>query len=283
MLYAAEAFLQDGYAAVAAGFEEAELPGKVGNPSVKEAISGADIIVLPIRPAEGERLHAPYAKDEIALETLFELIGNRPVFSGGCDALRPYMRGRLTDYSSREDFAVRNAVLTAEGAMALLIGASPDSVFGAKALVLGYGRIGRILARYLRALGAFVTVAARRAESRAWAAAEGCDACNMTMSGIGSYRFILNTIPAPVLNAEHIAALDCDTVLIDLASAPGGFDKTAAQARGLRLINAPGLPGKMAPAAAGRIIEDTILSILKEENGGKDNSRLCDDRFLLHL
>ena len=283
MLYAAAAFSLSGHTVTVSGFDTAKLPDGLRNIEAAQAISQSELVILPVRPADGESLNAPFADDRISLTALGELIGERPVFSGGADRIRPYLQGRIYDYTAREDFAVHNAVLTVEGAIGLLVQEYSDCIFGAKTLILGYGRIGRVLSRYLRAFGAEVTVAARSEVSRAWARAEGMAACDFPVSTIGTYRILINTVPAPVLNAEQLCALGRDAVVMELASAPGGIDRSAAQALGVRCIHAPGLPGRTSPVAAGRIIKDTISHIIKEENGGKDNSRLCDDRFLLHL
>ena len=283
MLYAARAFSDDGVSVSAAGFEKAEMPEGLSSIPVSEAVSSADAVVLPVRPAKGDCLNAPLSDVHIPLTDLGRMIGGKPVFSGCGAVMRPYFNGKLYDYTAREAFSVRNAVLTAEGALGVLIADLPDCLFGAKILLFGYGRIGRILTRYLRALGADVTVAARREETRIWARAEGSSACDVTLSDLGTYRVIVNTVPSRVIGEEQLCTLGRDAVILDLASAPGGVDTAAADQYGIRLIHALALPGRTAPAAAGRIIKDTISQIIKEENGGKDNSRLCDDRFLLHL
>lgn len=283
MLYAAQALVSGGDTVRVVGFEKAESIGELRSLPLADALADADVIVLPVRPLIGEKLNAPFADEEIVMTLLGEMIGDRPVFSGCAQAVRPYVRGRIYDYTAREAFSIRNAVLTAEAAVGLVIRESRDSVYGTRALVLGYGRIGRILSRYLRDLGADVTAAARSESARAWAEAEGISACDMTLGGLSGYSLIVNTVPAEVLTAPLIAAVSRDALLVDLASAPGGIDRTAAEARGVRCIHALALPGRTAPAAAGRVIKDTIRMIIKEENGGKDNSRLCDDRFLLHL
>ena len=297
MLYAAEAFLHDGARVCAAGFETAVIPAE-GSPAAEgsaavgsgllitapdEALRGADIAVLPVRPVKGELLNAPLSAQPIRLSELGALIGDIPVFCGDAEGVRPYCRGAVYDYTVREEFAVRNAVLTAEGALAQIIGAWPGAINGTPMLVIGYGRIGRILAGDLRSLGARVTVAARSETSRAWAQAQGLEACSFPLSGLGRYRVLINTVPATVLNAGCMAQMHRDALILDLASAPGGADRQAAKEFGMRCLSAPGLPGTTAPAAAGQIIKDTIQLIIKEENGGKDSSRLRDDRLLLHL
>ena len=55
-----------------------------------------------------------------------------------------------------------------------------------------------------------------------------------------------------------------DTLIIDLASRPGGVDFSAAKELGLRVIWALSLPGKIAPVTSGAIIKDTVMNIIKE-------------------
>ena len=55
-----------------------------------------------------------------------------------------------------------------------------------------------------------------------------------------------------------------DTLIIDLASKPGGVDMDAARDLGVKVIWALGLPGKVAPVTAGNIIKETICNIFSE-------------------
>lgn len=268
MLYAAEAFMNDNDTVRIAGFEKTEPFGELRSESIRNAAAGADIAVLPVRALSGSKLNAPFSAEEVRVDQIGESCGNIRVFGGGVGELRPYLTGGLYDYTAREEFCIANAVLTAEGAVGVAIRESDDAIFGSCVLVLGYGRIGRILARYLRGLGAEVTVAARSEEARAWVTGEGMRAEDYRLRHLSRYRFIFNTVPAPVLLRDHLIQTARGALIIDLASAPGGVDHAAAQALGLRCIHALALPGKTAPADAGRIIKDTIKTILKEENGG---------------
>lgn len=268
MLYAAIEFLREGDTVFVAGFDETELLEGLSVSSAAAASAAADIIVLPVRPLTHGVISTPLSEQKIPPKELSAWIGDKPVFSGFAESLRPYFDGRLFDYTKREDFNIRNAVLTAEGVIGLLVAESPDSVFGSRILVLGYGRIGRILSGLLRDMGAEVTVAARREAARAGVRAAGMQSCDFDLRNPDNYCFVINTVPSPVLAESHIKRLSADTVIIDLASAPGGVDKKAAEAHGIRCIHALALPGRTAPAAAGRIIKDTIRNIMKEENGG---------------
>lgn len=167
-------------------------------------------------------------------------------------------------YARREEYQIAIARLTAEGAIALL---RPETgLSGAHILLLGYGRIARLLARELQKAGALVTAAARSGEQRAWAEAESIEALPLdALSGaLDRFDVIIGTIPAPVLAEPLLALVRKDALLLELASAPGGIDAAAAHERGLRYIRAPGLPAKYAPERAAVILRDAVYAAAAE-------------------
>ena len=76
---------------------------------------------------------------------------------------------------------------------------------------------------------------------------------------------VINTVPAPMLTASRIAELGARTLILDLASAPGGTDFDAARAFGIRALTAPGLPGKWSPQTAAEAVRDAVYNILEDE------------------
>ena len=173
---------------------------------------------------------------------------------------------RAFDYFAREELAVRNAVPTAEGAIQIAMEELGTTLFGARVLVIGYGRIGRLLAHRLKGLGARVTVSARKYEDLAWIEAFGCCAerTGELEGWLCSYDLIINTVPAPVLGEALLEDVSPECLIIDLASKPGGVDFEAAAALGIKVIWALSLPGKVAPVTSGKIIRDTVYHILQE-------------------
>ena len=75
---------------------------------------------------------------------------------------------------------------------------------------------------------------------------------------------MFNTVPSFIFTRKVLSKHHKDTLFIELASTPGGFDKEAVSKLGLKLIPALSLPGKVAPKAAGNIIKDTIYNIMEE-------------------
>ena len=173
---------------------------------------------------------------------------------------------RVYDYFEREELAVKNAVPTVEGAIQIAMEELPTTLFGSRVLVIGYGRVGRLLAHRLKGLGARVTVSARSFRDLAWIEAYGyCAEHTDQLAGwLCSYDLIINTVPAQVLGEAALEDVSSDCLIIDLASRPGGVDFESAAALGLKVIWALSLPGKVAPLSSGQIIRDTVYHILQE-------------------
>ena len=159
-----------------------------------------------------------------------------------------------------------NAIPTAEGALQIALEEMPVTLCGAKCLVAGNGRIGKVLSQRLKNLCADVTVSARKAEDFAKITVQGLKYCQTTQIGeiIGDFELVVNTIPAMVFTSSVLAKADNDCLIIDLASKPGGVDMQAAQKLGKKVIWALSLPGKVAPKTAAGAVKKTILNIMEE-------------------
>ena len=162
----------------------------------------------------------------------------------------------LIDYFLRPELECLNAVPTAEGCLELLLRLRERTIWESGFLVLGYGRVGRAVARRLVLLGGRVTVAARSPEQRANARCAGCRAAPLTAlpTLLPGFDAVINTIPAPVLPRALLQQL------------PGGTDFAAAEELGLHAEHALALPGRCAPQTAGALIAQTVLAILEERD-----------------
>ena len=251
------------------GFDRVE---GVRETSLEEAVS-ADVVILPLPLSwDGSTLHLPLSAAQIALSDLWPLLDSRrQLLCGGniSRAVREQARRErleLTDYFGREEVQVGNAVPTAEGAIQAAMEATDRTLHGARALVIGYGRIGKVLAQDLRGLGAEVTACARKYRDLAWIAAQGFHALHTEgLPGkLGAFDVIFNTVPAVILDRARLAELKRGCVVVDVASDPGGVDFAAAEELGVPAVWARGLPGKVAPLTAAEILRDAIDHILKE-------------------
>ena len=274
MVYAAER-MSERCGCALAGFDSL---GARQRRNIPEAGTAAryDAAVLPVLTDGVDAIRCPYSGRTYDINVLSVLlVRGAAVFAGratqGLIRLCAENGYTLYDYLVREEFAVNNAVLTAEGAVGIAVFETGGSIFGSSVTVLGFGRIGKLCARYFSALGADVSTAARKRDALAWIGAYGYRAVDLSderafCDTLGKTDIIINTIPAPVLAGTRAEAVRQDTVLIELASVPCTDD-----AARFRIIPAGGLPGKTAPEAAGRIIADTVGNILEERsrrNGG---------------
>lgn len=263
---------RDGHRVTTYALERAGLPAEIPKAGcIQGCVYGADCVVLPTPAETGGFLSAPLSAERLRGEELVSALWQGQRLFGGrlgdglcLAALRQGLV--VEDLLRRPDFAAGNAAITAEGALGLLMENSPGTLWRSRALVLGWGRIAKILTLRLLGLGAQVGAAARRAEARVMASVLGAESFpfDELESRIGGFDFIVNTVPARVLTDGALCAAAEDALLLELASAPGGFDRTLAENLGLRVLAAPGLPGKCAPLRAAELMREAIYASLKE-------------------
>ncbi len=235
----------------------------------------AAVLGLPAS-RDGININAPLCRDPVPISVLKKLVKHGGIVIGGMisPAIRKFCAENgffCEDHYSDEAVMLRNAVPSAEGALAVGINATPEQMLGQKVLILGFGRIASQLAVYLTAMGCEVIVAARSREKRAKARMLGCRAigfdvlCNI----LPEVTLIYNTVPCAVIGEEELAAFDEEAVYVELASA-SGIDGAALKRHSVTVINAGGLPAKTAPKTAGEIIADATEEILDtyKERGG---------------
>jgi dipicolinate synthase subunit A len=150
-------------------------------------------------------------------------------------------------------YLAQNAAITADCALQVARSHLPVVLQGCPVLILGWGRIGKCLSKLLKASGAYVTVAARKETDLAMLQALGYEAeqIEKLRYGLVKYRLIFNTVPYPVLDQEQAGHCSSDCIKIELASRPGIVGEDVIQARGL--------PGKMAPESAGLLIAKSVI------------------------
>ncbi|ADU51145.1 D-isomer specific 2-hydroxyacid dehydrogenase NAD-binding protein [Thermaerobacter marianensis DSM 12885] len=236
------------------------------------ALDGAAVVVGPVTgPPTAERMTAAGARWRepaawrLAPGALY--VGGRP--GPAVQAAVAAAGGRCVDILADDAFAEANAWPTAEGAVLRAQQLDGQVVGGRPAVVVGYGRCGRALARLLRGFGCPVTVVARREASRQEAAAAGAAALPVERLGeaLAGAELVFNTVPAPVLGDAELAALRPGALVIDIASHPGGVDWEAARRRAVRAHLELGLPARFFPVTAGRILADRVEQIVRGEGG----------------
>ncbi|MDD2509687.1 MAG: dipicolinate synthase subunit DpsA [Syntrophomonas sp.] len=260
-----------------AGFPSSKLcDGASAVNSVEDACRDAKVVILPLPGTSLEGIiRAVYAGGELKLseKAVAVLADNALLIIGSA---RPFLKEWVRKYSLRlieitemDDIAIMNSIPTAEGAIQIAMEESKITIHGSRSLIIGFGRIAITLARTLRALGSDVTVVARNEGQMARAYEMGCKRAHYSelTTAISNSNFVFNTVPSMVLSKSVLRQANCDALIIDLATQPGGTDFEAANEYGFKAILAPGLPGKVAPISAGKILAELVPRLIIKELG----------------
>ena len=271
----AQLLYADGHCVRSFALEKAELPEEVAKSGcIQACVYGADCVVLPVPAEKSGMLNTALSDEQFTLPEIIAALWPGQLVLGGklsrdfC-ALAHREDLYTADIMNQPAFTVGNAALTAEGALEKLISAGKTSLWKSKVLITGWGRIASILAFRLLGLGASVSIVARSGEDRAMAEALGCKAFGFEQleGRIGSFEYIVNTVPNRVIKDSALCCVSPGVVLMELASPPGGFDRNLAENIGLKVLHAPGLPGKCAPYTAAKLLKQAVYEIIKEQEG----------------
>ncbi len=259
------------------GEQSAEISGAEIYMSAEKAVAGCDAVLLPL----------PLSRDNISLNltsvekkdipTLSDIVkytakNRKTIIVGGIipkemRELADDLSVETADYYESDDLQKKNALPSAEGALMVAMQNTDKVIEGMPVLVSGYGRIAKLLSERLKKLGASVTVAARRDEVLCEIAMSGYNAVKTADTDemsrtVGECEVIFNTVPSVIFSGRILDSAKRKPLYIEIASTPGGIDIPYARELGYRILFAPSLPGKYAPATAGEYIFETIRDIL---------------------
>jgi len=240
--------------------------------NLSNAIDENDVIIGPLPCSnDDETINAPFTSEKIYLNDVFKMLKKNQIFIAGkisskISQLAKVYNVYTLDIFEREELTVLNAIPTAEGAIQIAMEELPITLHHSNALILGFGRIGKILAKMLQGIGANVYVEARKYSDIAWIKSYNYIPVHLNELGnfVSKADVIFNTVPSLILNEEMLKLVKKDCLIIDLASKPGGVDFDKAKLLGLKVIWALSLPGKVAPESAAKFIKDTIYNMLDE-------------------
>lgn len=259
------------------GFEQLDdgFIGATKRPLADDVLSTADAILLPVSgtTADGE-VETIFSSEKIIFtaEMLHKTPPHCVVYSGignsylaNCEKAA---RRKLVLLLERDDIAIYNSIPTVEGTIMMAIQHTDITIHSARVIVLGFGRVGMSVARSFAALGAKVRAGARDSSHLARITEMGLTPFPIEhlKEEVSNVDICINTIPAPIISANVIANMPPHTLIIDLASKPGGTDFRFAEKRGIKALLAPGLPGIVAPKTAGQILATVLAKLLAERH-----------------
>ncbi|MEH7452805.1 MULTISPECIES: dipicolinic acid synthetase subunit A [Bacillaceae] len=231
-----------------------------------------DAILLPVPGTNIEGVVDTIFSNEKVVLTK-EILDSTPshctIYSGisnsYLDSIVTASNRKLVKLFERDDVAIYNSIPTVEGTIMMVIQHTEYTIHNSKVAVLGLGRTGMSVARTFHNLGAKVKVGARKSEHIARIIEMGLEAFEFKNieEALKDVDVVINTVPVQIVTASVISKLQPHSLIIDLASKPGGTDFRYAEKRGIKALLAPGLPGIVAPKTAGQIIGNVLTQLLK--------------------
>lgn len=160
------------------------------------------------------------------------------------------------DAGRDERFLMENAIISARGAIGYLLTNFTRDIADMKIGIIGYGRIGRALLRYLICLGSSPILYTGRQEVAVELGSSGID-CRVLGEGcdLSGLDILINTSPTSQISIDD---LDPMTKIIDLAS--GKPFPTSD-----RVTKLSSIPDAMYPLTAGRLYAEGILRFFDME------------------
>ncbi|MDD2376266.1 MAG: dipicolinate synthase subunit DpsA [Clostridia bacterium] len=244
-----------------------ELYIKEGN-KISNHIDG-DYIIAPI----------PFSRDDekvngetLTLNEILNLpnIQDKVIFSGAIsnNIKTKLKQNNVTYYDLMEldEVAILNSIPTAEGAIGVAMEMTDFTLCESNVLVMGFGRIGKILSKMLHGIGANVCVEARKEKDLSMVRAMGYTSVNLNDLDkyLNKFDIIFNTVPTIILDKDKLNIVNRNCSIIDLASSPGGIDFIYAKEIGLNVVWALALPGKVAPLSSAIYVKEAIDKIIKK-------------------
>lgn len=258
------------------GFEQLDhaFTGAVKEKLDEVVFSDIDAIILPVAGTNMEgQVETIFSNEKVVLtaEHLEQTPEHCTIYSGISNAylnkITDDSNRRLVKLFERDDVAIYNSIPTVEGTIMMAIQHTDFTIHGSTIMVLGLGRVGMSVARTFSALGAKVKVGARKGEHIARITEMALTPFHLDdlMQQVKDVDICINTIPDLVVTASVISRMPTHTLIIDLASKPGGTDFRYAEKRGIKALLAPGLPGIVAPKTAGQILANVLSQLLLDD------------------
>lgn len=155
----------------------------------------------------------------------------------------------LVELLKEPKFVIENARLTAMGIIYYL-GQKSLAVSDLKIVILGYGNIGYALAELLKAYHCEFSIFANTLEEEKFIRLQGYH-----LADFKDFDVVINTIPK---NLDWDYNTFKDKQIIDVASAPYGFDIDKIYEVGIKYEIISAIPSKFAPTSAAKIIKNYI-------------------------
>ena len=236
--------------------------------SFQECVSKSKYIVTAMPFSnDGVNIYAPTTGQSIRIQEFTESSKNKVIIGGkfsDSQVAEFEKSGNIViDLMKDEELAQKNVIPTVEGIVKIIIENTDVTIDASNIAVLGFGRIGKRLSKILKMMGANVYCADNKKE----------EVANIRLSGYNVienicaeevFDVVINTVPKMIIGEKELTKLGKDTLIIDVASKPGGVDYKYANKNNYRVIQALGIPGKIAPVTAAKYIQEIVKKVILE-------------------
>ena len=182
------------------------------------------------------------------------------IFSGNIDdKTKELLKNKnfiYKNFMQDEIFSIKNANLTAEGVLALILTESKKSIFESNILIFGAGRISKACAILFNKLGVNFSICNYHDENykNAYIFCNSCYLGKEYAKDASRFDIIINTIPSLHLSKLDANLFKSGTMYIETASQNG----TLRENSNLNFIPAPQLPKRFSCESAAKVMYDFI-------------------------
>ncbi|MDR1687482.1 MAG: dipicolinate synthase subunit DpsA [Clostridiales bacterium] len=277
-IYLSNLLAKDGHTVSNYAFDSYDIEVIPECENIYQAIDGVDYIIGPTPCSHnGFDMNFIYSHKVLSCDDLFRLIKPNQIFFAGHIKDQVYKTAekyqvRCEDILKMEELAVLNAIPTAEGAIKIAVENTDFTLHDANVMVIGYGRVGKILCKMLTGFGSHIYPVTKERSDYALAKSLGFSAVmyDDMNEKLSKMNIIINTVPKILLDRKNIKYIDKSCLIIDLASAPNGIDFNFAKSAGLSVIFTGSLPGIIAPKSAAYYNLNTIYARIKQTDSAAD-------------
>lgn len=257
-----ELLKEDGYSVYTYGIKGKETNG------LEECINKSKYIITAMPFSnDRENIYAPTISKNISIKEFMKYSKNKIIIGGKFSELQieefEKNGNRVFDLMKYEELAQKNVIPTVEGIIKIIIENTDITINDSNIAVIGFGRIGKRLSKILFEMGAHVYCSDNKKEEVANIELCGYNVIENICAG-KEFDVVVNTVPKMIIREKELIKLGKNTLIVDVASKPGGIDYNYANQNNYNVIHALGIPGKIAPITAAKYIEEIIKKVIIE-------------------
>lgn len=235
--------------------------------SIEDCIKQSHFIISATPfSVDSENIYSPLTDKKINIQKFIDLIHNKTIIAGSISDEYinkfKYNYNIVFDIMKDNNLVIKNTIPTAEGVVKIIIENTDITINDSNIAILGFGRVGKRLAKVLNGMGANIFCLDTKKEEVANIEMCGYNILKDIYKNLNDMDVIVNTVPKQILGKEEINSINKNSLIIDVSSKPGGVDFEYANKNNYNVIHALGLPGKVAPVTSAKYIKEIVETLI---------------------